>query len=210
MADWGRVGLGVATGGQSEVWKAGANALGFGRKSSGPGVDINGELARISAMFEAMRAQNRVNINREAAQGRSAAANNLAARGTYRSPVAQGTFNQLEGERINAIANSDAQLAGQEAQLRSGLLRELLGLDAAQKQQDRQIQAGRAGAITSIGSNLLLAALMRNPAPLVASAASLPAASPSVGLPVSQWPAFQGPQTAQVPFLPTQNPWWRS
>ena len=131
----------------------------FTKKQKRP--DISGELARISAMFEAMREQGVKNVNREAAQGRSQAVNNMAGRGTYRSPVANATFNQLEGERVNAVANMNAHLMGQEAQMRSGLMRELLGLDAAAQDRSAQIDAQRGGALTGLSSSLLMAALMR-------------------------------------------------
>lgn len=149
--------LGWTGAGLSGAGLLGSFLSGGGRKSP----DISGELANIAALFEQLRAQNRININREAAQGRTQAASNLATRGTYRSGVAQNTFNALEGERLNAIANSDAQLAGQEAGMRAGLLRTLLGLDADAQQQRAGANAARFGNITGIGSNLLLAQLLR-------------------------------------------------
>lgn len=182
----------------------------FSKKPKGP--DISGELARIGALFEAMRAQARVNINREAATGRSAAANNLAARGTYRSPVAQGSFNALEGERLNALASSDAQLMGQEAQLRSGLLRELLGLDAAAKLQGQQQDAARTGAFTGLASNLALAALLRGNTPAGPSGV-VPTGpqifAPAASVPLMQQPLYAGPQATPIPFAPQSiNRWW--
>jgi hypothetical protein len=122
--------------------------------------DISGEMAKISAMFQELREQSIKNINREAAKGRAQSASNLAARGVYRSGVSQNTFNALEGERVNAIATSNAQLAGQEAQLRAHLLGQLLGMDQSAQANAAQISAGRAGALSGISSQLLMAALM--------------------------------------------------
>lgn len=122
--------------------------------------DISGEMAKISAMFQELREQSIKNINRESGKGRAQSASNLAARGVYRSGVSQNTFNALEGERVNAIATSNAQLAGQEAQLRAQLLGQLLGMDQTAQLQQGQVEAGRAGALTGISSQLLMAALM--------------------------------------------------
>lgn len=128
--------------------------------------DISGELNNIASMFASLRAQNTTNINRESAKGRSAAASNLAARGTLSSPVSEHVFTGLEGERVNAIANSDAQLAGQEAGMRTSLLRELLGLTDANQQRKQNANAALYGNLSGLGSTLLLSSLMRTPSGL--------------------------------------------
>lgn len=133
----------------------------FGSKPKAP--DISGELAKISALFDQLRAQNRVNINRDAAQGRTAAANNMATRGTYRSGVSNVGFNALEDSRLNALANSDAQLAGQEAGVRANLLNQLLGLNKDYQLMGAQSDAARTGAITGLAGNLLLNQLLKSP-----------------------------------------------
>lgn len=140
---------------------AGAGVIGSALQKKPSRPDISGELDKIEQLFAQLRAQNTTNINRQAAQGRSASASNLASRGTLRSGVAEHVFGGLEGERLNAIATSDANLAGQEAGMRSQLLRTLLGLDADAAQRQENANAGRWGALTGIGSNLLLAQLMR-------------------------------------------------
>jgi hypothetical protein len=132
----------------------------FAKKPKAP--DISGELAKISALFEQLRAQNRVNINRDAAQGRTAAANNMATRGTYRSGVSNVGFNALEDSRLNALANSDAQLAGTEAGVRADLLGKLLGLNSSYQMMGAQSDAARTGAITGLAGNLLLNQLLKS------------------------------------------------
>lgn len=136
------------------------------KKPKGP--DISGELARIDGLFARMRELGTANINKEAGKGRGLAASNLASRGTYRSNVAENTFNALEGERLGAIGNLEANIAGQEAQTRSGLLRALLGMDDEARQRNAANTAGRFGAVTSIGANLLLAQLLRGQDPSAA------------------------------------------
>ena len=123
-------------------------------------MDIGGELARIQAMFEAMRAEGAKAINREAGQGRAAAANSMATRGTYRAPVANATFDKLEGERLNSIASMNANLLGAEAKLRSELLSQLMGYDVMAQQQASQVDAARTGQLTGMSAAVLQAALM--------------------------------------------------
>lgn len=128
------------------------------KRSSVP--DISGEMAKIDALFARMSELGTKNINREAGKGRGLAASNLASRGTYRSNVAENTFNALEGERLAALSNLEANLAGQQAETRSGLLRALLGMTAdANARQDAQ-SAARWGTVGSLGSSLLLAQLL--------------------------------------------------
>lgn len=157
------IGIGAGVGGL-------AGALGAFGKTKKPQVpNIGAEMARISELFEQLKAQTTANINREAGQGRKLAASNLAGRGVYRSGVSENTFGALEGERLNSIATANAQLAGQEAGMRSALLSQLLGLNMEAQNREAQAGAARTGAITGIGSNLLLAQLMRaRPAPAAA------------------------------------------
>lgn len=136
-------------------------AASFLNKPGGGAPNISGELGKIDDLFAKLRAQSAVNINRESAQGRRQAANNMATRGVYSSPVSEHTFNAIEDSRLNALATSEAQIGGQEAEMRSGLLRQLLGMDAEAKQRKDAVNAGRWGAVTGIGSNLLLAQLLR-------------------------------------------------
>lgn len=171
MANFGfkDVALGASTGG---LYNAGKFLMGgYDSKSGGGGLDINGELSKISGLFAALREQQEKSINKQAGQGRRAAASNLAARGVLTSGVSEHSFNALEGERLDAIANSNAQLAGQEAQIRSGLLRALMGQEYDERMRNKQAGAARTGQVVGIGTNLLLAALMRNPGALAGSRA---------------------------------------
>jgi len=131
----------------------------FGSKPKTP--DISGELARISGLFAQLRAQQEVNINRQAGQGRRAAASNLAARGIYRAPVSENVFGQLESDRLNSIATANAQLAGQEAATRSRLLESLLGIQIGADQRAAQVDAARTGQLTGLSSSILMALLQR-------------------------------------------------
>jgi hypothetical protein len=144
----------------------------FSKKPKAP--DISGELAKISALFAQLRVQNTANINRESALGRGQAANNLAARGTYRAPVAENTFTALENNRVNSIANSDAQLAGQEAGIRANLLNSLLGYNLDYQKMGAQNDAARTGALTGLASNLLMAKILGGTRAPGASAAYSP------------------------------------
>lgn len=126
-----------------------------------PGLpDISGELAKIDGLFARMSQLGTDRINKESAKGRGLAASNLASRGTYRSNVAENTFNALEGERIGAISDLEANIAGQQAATRSNLLRALLGLNIDAQNQRAQQNAGRWGALTSLGANMLFPQLM--------------------------------------------------
>ena|SRR3990167_3632462 len=126
--------------------------------------DISGELAKITALFDQMRAQATKNINIQSAAGRRASASNLATRGTYSSPVAEHVFGQLEADRMNAISNSEAQIGGQEASLRSSLLSQLLGLNQRGQEMRNQADASIWGNIGGLGSSLLMADLNKGPA----------------------------------------------
>ncbi|MDD5657620.1 MAG: hypothetical protein PHF00_10260 [Elusimicrobia bacterium] len=124
----------------------------------GKGVEtpnISGELAKITALIEQMKAAGRVDINNEAVAGRRTQSNNLATRGTYRSPVAQNVYNALEGERLKAIASMEGQLAGQEASLRAGFLDKLLGYNMAAQLDRRQRDAAIAASLSGFGGSLL-------------------------------------------------------
>lgn len=138
-----------------------AGGLGLFGKKKNTMPDISGELAKISSLFAQLRQNNTDNINYQAGQGRRAAASNLAARGIYRAPVSENTFNQLEGDRLRSIASSNASLAGQEAGLRSSLLNALLGYNLKANQLANQGTSQVIGSLGNIGGSLLLANLMK-------------------------------------------------
>lgn len=136
--------------------------------------DVGGELDKIAGLFAQLRANNTSNINYEAGQGRRTAASNLAGRGIYSSPVSQNTFNALEDSRLRSIATSDAQLAGQEAEARSGILRSLLGLNQQNQMMRNQANANIFGQVGGLGSSLLLTSLL---SPAAAGGGAAPAAA---------------------------------
>lgn len=166
----GRIGLGIATGGSSELWNLGTGNALYGNDGGGGGFDINSELAKITALFEQMRKQGTININREAGQGRMRSVNNMAARGTLRAPVAEHTFNALEDTRLNNLANFEAELGGKEASLRGGILGQLMSLSEARRLREQQAKAARFGQLASLGGSLAIAGLTGNPAPLAQTA----------------------------------------
>ena len=130
----------------------------FGKKR-GSSVDISGELANIRAQIAKAREAATANINRHAALGRRSAADNLATRGVYRSPVAENTFGRLEVGRLAAIGEAEGQLAGQQAGLESQLLSALLGYKIQDERSASEANAGRVGAGASLLAQLLMAGL---------------------------------------------------
>lgn len=158
MADLKRIGIGIQTGGLSEL-------LRLGKGGGGGGVtDISAELAKISALFEKARAAGVAGVNRQAEKGRVSAASNLAARGVYRSPASQNTYDSIEAARLGGISDVEGQIAGQEAGTQSQLLQTLLGINVAERNRAAQAKAQRFGALGGVGTNVLLAMLLRNPA----------------------------------------------
>lgn len=155
----GPIGIGIGT-----VAGGLAGGLGlFGSKPKRQNVDISAEMAKISALFDAQRKATTDAINYEAAQGRTAAASNLAARGIYRSPASQNTFSALDNNRVNAIAQALGQISGQEAQTQGGLLAKLLSMNNDNVNADyANAQAGRSALFSQLGglgSSLLLRGL---------------------------------------------------
>lgn len=140
----------------------GAASLGKGlydafNPPKGPGqIDISGELENIRALFAQARQAARAGIEETGGQQKRVAASDLAARGIFSSPVSENVFGEIRRNTAQQIAQSEGNLAGQEATTRAGLLQSLLGLrtqgDILRGQQD----AARAGAFTSLGANLLL------------------------------------------------------
>ena len=166
--------------------------------------DISGELNKIRALFDEMRAQATKNINIQAAQGRRASASNLATRGTYSSPVAEHVFGQLEADRINAIANSEAQIGGQEANMRSSLLSQLLGMNQRGQEMRNQADASIWGNIGGLGSSLLMADLTKGPGTPQPNQAPVPQ-STSMGQSANYLPQ-QYYQQSSNPYFKIFNP----
>lgn len=151
--------------------------LGLFGGGKGGGPDISGELAKISQLFEAQLAAAKASNAETARQQGSQARNNLAGRGTYRSPVAEHVFGEIRRNQSSADAQAAGQLAGSEAQMRGSLLAQLLGYDQQAKGLAGQQKAALFSQGGSLLSSLLLASIMKNPAPLLAMAGNGAAAS---------------------------------
>lgn len=176
----GRVALGAATGGASEFSNLAAGGMLF-PGGGGGGPDISGELAKISALYAAQLAAAKAANAETARQQGSQARNNLAGRGTYRSPVAEHVFGEIRRNQSSADAQAAGQLAGSEAQMRGSLLAQLLGYDQQAKGLAGQQKAALFSQGGSLLSSLLLASIMKNPAPLLATVASSGAAGATGG-----------------------------
>lgn len=152
----GRLGLAAATFGLSEAGglRPLAERLFRGRGAQSL-PDISAELARISSLFAEARKAAIAGINREAAQGRRAAASNLAGRGVLESPASENTFSALEEGRLSSISQAEGQLAGQEAGMRAQLLNSLLGLRVDLEGQERERADARRNALFGAGGSLL-------------------------------------------------------
>lgn len=133
----------------------------FGKKRKGP--DISGELARIGELFAQARAAARAEITADFNDRRTLTASNLAARGTYSSPVSEASFGALESARSRAFGAAEGQLSAQEAKTRGDLLGVLLGMDAQASRGRDQASAALYGQIGSIGTSLLLASMLKTP-----------------------------------------------
>lgn len=131
----------------------------FGKKSKGPSIDIGAELAKINALFEQQKAAARVGINQDAAQARSEMASNLAARGTYSSPVSEYSFGRLSQAKLRALAESEASIGGNQAVAQANLFRGLVELSNASDERNMQREAALAGGFGSLAGGLLWAGL---------------------------------------------------
>jgi hypothetical protein len=140
--DWKRIGIGAATGGQSEVFNAFGGGGLFGGGGS-PNIDISSELARINALYDTARTNGQAAITQDFQAQRGELAQSQAARGIYRSGVSQLGLARLGAARQQAISQFNAQLAAAQAGQQSSLLNALLGrktaLDAADA--DRRMQS---------------------------------------------------------------------
>lgn len=152
----------------------------------GGSLDISGELSRIRGLFDQARTRALANVAEQTAQARSQTAANLAARGTYRAPVAENSFGLVTREGQRAAANVEGQIAGQEADALSGVLSSLLGVKVRQDELGMQRDAAVSGSLGGLGTALLLSGLNRT-APQSPAAGDMgglgvlaPAASPSI------------------------------
>lgn len=127
----------------------------FGKKKKSPSIDISAELAKINALFEQQKAAARIGINQDAAQARSEIASNLAARGTYSSPVSEYSFGRLAQTKTRALAESDAAIGGRQAEAQATLFSGLLGYDQQNRLLAAQQDAAMSGQLGALGGALL-------------------------------------------------------
>ena len=130
----------------------------FGRKKARV-PDISAELAQIRGLFASAREEAFKSIDVQGQQARGLAASNLAARGTYRSGVAEHSFGRISGEVTQAKGQAAGQLAGQEANAIASVLQSLIGQRIQADNLNAQRSAALAGQFGSLGSTLLFAGL---------------------------------------------------
>ena len=159
---------GAAAGSVAGPWGTAAGAVvggvvggfaGGGKKKSSGGFDINAILSQIRAEYAKARVAAIQSINAQAVTGRQNVIQNLANSGILRSGASANQFERLEAARIGAIGESEGKLAamqaGQFAELLLGLNKQRISQDELEAKR----RAERTGALTGIGSTLLLAAL---------------------------------------------------
>lgn len=157
-------------GGVAGLTLGAAGGLFGGKRGGAP--NIEGELAKIGALFDAQRAAAKAAVAEQARGQGVSARNSMAARGTLRSPVAEHVFGEIRRGEQDAYAQALGQIAGQEAGLRGNILSQLLGY---QNDADNRSGAAKSALFSQGGgllSSLLLAAVMKNPAPLLTNVAS--------------------------------------
>ena len=159
---------GAAAGSVAGPWGTAAGAVvggvvggfaGGGKKKSSGGFDINAILSQIRAEYAKARVAAIQSINAQAVTGRQNVIQNLANSGIMRSGASANQFERLESARINAIGQAEGASAASQAQQFASLL---LGLNQQRLSQDEleaKRRAERTGALTGIGSSLLLAAI---------------------------------------------------
>ena len=168
------VGAGIGAG--FGPWGAAGGALGglllggglggFFGGSKRKSIDISAEIAKIKALYAENKQAAIAAINQEAARGRSATASNLAARGIYRSPVSEGTFNLLEDARLAAIGQASGRIAGEQAGVQAQLLQMLTGQGIQDQQLREQQRAALYGALAGLGGSLLAGGARKVQAPV--------------------------------------------
>ena len=146
---------------------AGAGLLGslLSKPKGVADIDISGEIARITALYEQARQSGRAAITQDYQAQRGELASSQAARGILRSPVSSVGLERLGAERTRALSSFDAQILGSQAGTQSQLLQALMGQKRQRDQLLAQQQQGRQNAIfgglTSFGTNLALASALR-------------------------------------------------
>lgn len=153
--DWKRVGIGAATGGQSEV----ANALFggglFGGGGGGGGIDISAEMARINALYDQARTQGSAAITQDFQAQRGELAQSQAARGILRSGVSQLGLARLGAARQQALGQFNAQISAAQAGQSSSLLNALLGRKSALDESNANRKQQQQGQLLGLGAGLL-------------------------------------------------------
>lgn len=158
-------GLGFALGGPAGaalgagLGGSGGSLIGsfFSKRPKAP--DISGELNNLRALIDELRQSGLKAIDQDYGNQRGETASNLAARGVYRSPVSQNSFDRLNRARMAARSSFLGDLAGREASLRAGLLGQLVDVNSKYNMLGGQQEAARAGQLASLFSGLLQAGL---------------------------------------------------
>lgn len=127
----------------------------FGGGGGGPDINIEGEMARINALYDRARTEGTAAITQDFQAQRGELAQSQAARGILRSGVSQLGLARLGAARQQALGAFNAQLSAAQAGQGSSLLNALLGrktaLDTAA--QDRRQQGQNQ--LLGIGAGLL-------------------------------------------------------
>ena len=118
-------------------------------------VDINGELARINALYDQARTQGTATITQDFQAQRGELAQSQAARGILRSGVSQLGLARLGAARQQAIGAFNAQLSAAQAGQQSNLLNALLGRKTAIDMSEAERKRASQSQLLGIGAGLL-------------------------------------------------------
>lgn len=141
--------------------------------------NIDAELAKLSALIAKQREAGQSTIESNYRANRSEIASSLAGRGTYRSPVAEASFNRLRQAKTQALVELEGNLAGMEAGARSDLMKTLMGYRVKSDELAAQRGAALAGQLGGLSSTLLMTGMRGLPAKTPPAVVS-PAAAPSI------------------------------
>lgn len=116
--------------------------LGGGKKKKTPtytAPDISGELAKIDALYGQQGQLLTQGINQQIANMQGQTAQGLANRGIYSSPVSQKAIQDVNTKGLQALAQGQASLLGEQAQARTSALNNLLGYQQRAQQANNEI-----------------------------------------------------------------------
>lgn len=161
--DWGLVGAGAAGIPSLIVGGPAAGAVGAGlggsvgsmfNKRKRPKINIEGELAKISALYDTARTSTSAGIAKQLGELNRGTASNLAGRGIYDSPVGEYAFAANREKAQTALANALAGIGTQEAGVRGSLLERLTGLKYQADLEDEQAKEQRMSQLYGILAGL--------------------------------------------------------